>query len=70
MDMKKLKENVHDIQVGCETCKGAHLAKDCLLKEEVKRIEEAMLGETSRTHRGPGNGAKCRVGPQGYYTKI
>ncbi|GJZ33533.1 hypothetical protein Tco_0578969 [Tanacetum coccineum] len=27
-DMKKLKENVHDIQVGCKTCGGAHLDKN------------------------------------------
>ncbi|GJT63637.1 hypothetical protein Tco_1015117 [Tanacetum coccineum] len=29
-DMKKLKENVHVIQVGCETCGGAHLDKEYL----------------------------------------
>ncbi|PWA77970.1 hypothetical protein CTI12_AA218900 [Artemisia annua] len=29
-----------------------------------------MPGETSRTHRGPGNEAKYQVGPQEYYTKI
>ncbi|GJV83793.1 hypothetical protein Tco_1523691 [Tanacetum coccineum] len=27
--MKKLKENVHAIQVGCENCGGAHLNKEC-----------------------------------------
>ncbi|GJV57800.1 hypothetical protein Tco_1458805 [Tanacetum coccineum] len=27
-DMKKLKENVHAIQVGCQNCGGAHLDKD------------------------------------------
>ncbi|GKB59244.1 protein kinase-like domain, concanavalin A-like lectin/glucanase domain protein [Tanacetum coccineum] len=27
-DMKKLKENVHAIQVGCQTCGGAHLNKE------------------------------------------
>lgn len=26
--MKKLKENIHAIQVGCDICDGAHLAKD------------------------------------------
>ncbi|GJS11839.1 hypothetical protein Tco_0368635 [Tanacetum coccineum] len=36
-DMKKLKENVHAIQVGCQTCRGAHLDKECPLNEEVKR---------------------------------
>ncbi|GJW48840.1 reverse transcriptase domain-containing protein [Tanacetum coccineum] len=35
-DMKKLKENVYAIQVGCQNCRGAHLDKDCPLKEEVK----------------------------------
>ncbi|GKC75488.1 hypothetical protein Tco_1126262 [Tanacetum coccineum] len=39
-DMKKLKENVHVIQVGCKTCRGAHLNKECLLYEEVKSVEE------------------------------
>ncbi|GJX84876.1 hypothetical protein Tco_0335650 [Tanacetum coccineum] len=28
-DMKKLKENVHAIQVGCQICKGPHLDKEC-----------------------------------------
>ncbi|GJZ06294.1 hypothetical protein Tco_0540087 [Tanacetum coccineum] len=46
-DMKKLKENVHTIQVGCQTCKGAHLDKDCLLNEEVKGMEEVKDGEFS-----------------------
>ncbi|GJU25476.1 hypothetical protein Tco_1164097 [Tanacetum coccineum] len=36
-DMKKLKENVHAIQVGCQNCGEAHLDKDCPLKEEVKK---------------------------------
>ncbi|GJW08279.1 hypothetical protein Tco_1570702 [Tanacetum coccineum] len=44
-DMKKLKENVHAIQVGCQNCGGAHLDKDCPLKEEVKSIKEAKYGE-------------------------
>ncbi|GJS77694.1 hypothetical protein Tco_0727575 [Tanacetum coccineum] len=44
-DMKKLKENIHAIQVGCQNCRGAHLDKDCPLKEEVKSIEEAKYGE-------------------------
>ncbi|GJR78788.1 hypothetical protein Tco_0149573 [Tanacetum coccineum] len=34
-DMKKLKENVHAIQVGCQTCEGAYLDKECPLNEEV-----------------------------------
>ncbi|GKE25077.1 hypothetical protein Tco_1436589 [Tanacetum coccineum] len=39
-DMKKLKENVHAIQVGCENCGGAHLNKECPLHEEVKNVVE------------------------------
>ncbi|GJQ97159.1 hypothetical protein Tco_0008298, partial [Tanacetum coccineum] len=35
-DMKKLKENVHAIQVGCQICKGHHLDIDCPLKEDVE----------------------------------
>ncbi|GJW42445.1 phospholipase-like protein [Tanacetum coccineum] len=31
-DMKKLKENVHVIQVGCETFRGSHLDKECPLR--------------------------------------
>ncbi|GJW29991.1 hypothetical protein Tco_0046866 [Tanacetum coccineum] len=38
-DMKKLKENVHVIQVGCESCGGAHLDKECPLLENIKSIE-------------------------------
>ncbi|GJV75470.1 hypothetical protein Tco_1507054 [Tanacetum coccineum] len=45
-DMKKLKENVHAIQVGCENYGGAHLNKECPLHEEVKgRIAETKKGE-------------------------
>ncbi|GKE34726.1 hypothetical protein Tco_1454048 [Tanacetum coccineum] len=32
-DIKKLKESVHSIQVGCQICKGPHLDKDCPLNE-------------------------------------
>ncbi|GKE55951.1 hypothetical protein Tco_1495136 [Tanacetum coccineum] len=32
-DMKKLKENVHAVQVGCQTYGGAHLDKECPLNE-------------------------------------
>ncbi|GJT66017.1 hypothetical protein Tco_1017497 [Tanacetum coccineum] len=46
--MKKLKENVHAIQVGCQTCEGAHLDKDFHLNEEVKGIEEVKYGEFSK----------------------
>ncbi|GJW54963.1 hypothetical protein Tco_0099048 [Tanacetum coccineum] len=42
---------------------------DCPLKEEVKSVEEAKYGEFGRS--SPfSNGAKYRVGPPGYYTRI
>ncbi|GJR65979.1 hypothetical protein Tco_0012044 [Tanacetum coccineum] len=44
-DMKKLKENVHAIQVRCQNCRGAYLDKDFPLNEEVKSIEEAKYGK-------------------------
>ncbi|GJR82678.1 hypothetical protein Tco_0153463 [Tanacetum coccineum] len=44
-DMKKLKESVHAIQVGCQIYKGPHLDKDCPLTKEVKQIEEVRYGE-------------------------
>nr|GEV68216.1 hypothetical protein [Tanacetum cinerariifolium] len=43
-DMKKLKENVHAIQVGCQICEGHHLDKECPLNEEVKQVEEVKYG--------------------------
>ncbi|GKD53013.1 hypothetical protein Tco_1286400 [Tanacetum coccineum] len=42
-DMKKLKKNVHVIQVGCENYGGAHLNKECRLHKEVKGIEEVKM---------------------------
>ncbi|GKB79064.1 hypothetical protein Tco_0945959 [Tanacetum coccineum] len=68
-DMKKLKENVHAIQVVCQIFKGPHLDKECPLNEEVKQLEEVKYGEFGRS--APFNGsnrAKFRVGPPGYYT--
>ncbi|GKE49005.1 hypothetical protein Tco_1480263 [Tanacetum coccineum] len=44
-DMKKLKENVHAIQVGCQICEGPHLDKECPLNEEVKQVDEVKYGE-------------------------
>ncbi|GJQ89492.1 hypothetical protein Tco_0000631 [Tanacetum coccineum] len=41
-DMKKLKENVHAIQVGCETCGGAYLDKECPLREDMKKTQEEI----------------------------
>ncbi|GJT04575.1 zinc knuckle CX2CX4HX4C containing protein [Tanacetum coccineum] len=46
-DMKKLKENVHAIQVGCQLCGGPHLDKECL-NEEVKSMEEVKYEEFGR----------------------
>ncbi|GKB66662.1 reverse transcriptase domain-containing protein [Tanacetum coccineum] len=54
-DMKKLKESVHAIQVGCQICEGPHLNKDCPLNEEVKQIEEVRYGEFGRTTPFNGN---------------
>ncbi|GJZ69342.1 hypothetical protein Tco_0632892 [Tanacetum coccineum] len=48
-DIKKLKESVHAIQVGCQICEGPHLDKDCPLNEEVKLVEEVRYGEFGRT---------------------
>nr|GEY89070.1 hypothetical protein [Tanacetum cinerariifolium] len=47
-DTKKLKENIHAIQVGCQNYGGAHLEKDYPIKEEVKSIKEAKYGEFGR----------------------
>ncbi|GKE97415.1 hypothetical protein Tco_0020766 [Tanacetum coccineum] len=44
-DMKRLKENVHAIQVGCRTCGGTHLDKECPFNEEVKVVEEVKYVE-------------------------
>ncbi|GJU70625.1 hypothetical protein Tco_1256884 [Tanacetum coccineum] len=67
-NMKKLNENMHAIQVGCQNCEGAHLDKHCPLNEEVKSVEEAKYGEF-RFSSPFSNGSKYRVGPPGYYTR-
>ncbi|GJU37567.1 hypothetical protein Tco_1185921 [Tanacetum coccineum] len=46
-DIKKQKENVHAIQVGCQICEGPHLNKECPLNEEVKQVEETTNGAPS-----------------------
>ncbi|GJW90580.1 hypothetical protein Tco_0168133 [Tanacetum coccineum] len=70
-DMKKLKESVHAIQVGCPICDESHLDKDCPLNEEVKQVEEVVYGEFGRTTPfEKKNEGKFHVGPPGYYTKI
>ncbi|GKC57750.1 hypothetical protein Tco_1085348 [Tanacetum coccineum] len=69
-DMKKLKESVHAIQVGCQICKGLYLDRDYPLNEEVKQVEEVRYGEFRRTTPfNRKNRGKLRVGPPGYYTK-
>ncbi|GJU73369.1 hypothetical protein Tco_1264774 [Tanacetum coccineum] len=69
-DMKKLKESVHAIQVGCQICEGPHLDKDCPLNEEVKQVEEVIYGDFGRTTPfNKNNEGKFYVGPPGYYTK-
>ncbi|GJX11703.1 hypothetical protein Tco_0201562 [Tanacetum coccineum] len=60
--MKKLKENVHAIQVGCQIYEGPHLDKECPLNEEVKQVEEVKYGEFGRPAPFNGsNGAKFCV---------
>ncbi|GKD42010.1 hypothetical protein Tco_1266655 [Tanacetum coccineum] len=55
--------------LGCQTCGGAHLDKECPLNKEVKRVEEVKYGEFGCS--SPfSNGDKYRVGPPGYYTRI
>ncbi|GKC00325.1 hypothetical protein Tco_0986461, partial [Tanacetum coccineum] len=67
--MKKLKENVHAIQVGCQICEGAHFDKEYPQNEEVKSIEEVKYGEFGRP--SPfSNGVKHRIGLPGYNTHI
>ncbi|GJX28247.1 hypothetical protein Tco_0236326 [Tanacetum coccineum] len=69
-DIKKLKESVHVIQVGCQICEGPHLDKDCPLNEEVKQVKEVRYEEFGRTTPfNESHGGKFHVGPPGYYTK-
>nr|GEW72088.1 hypothetical protein [Tanacetum cinerariifolium] len=69
-DMKKLKDNVHPIQVGCQIFNGLYLDKECPLNEKIKQVEEVNYGEFG--HPAPfyrNYVAKFRVGPPGYYTR-
>ncbi|GKF01941.1 zinc knuckle CX2CX4HX4C containing protein [Tanacetum coccineum] len=69
-DMKKLKESVHAIQIGCQFCEEPHLNKDCPFNEEVKQAEEVRYGEFRRTTPfNENNEGKFHVGPPGYYNK-
>ncbi|GKC63222.1 hypothetical protein Tco_1095820 [Tanacetum coccineum] len=47
-DMKKLKQSVHTIQVGCQICEGPHLNKDCPLSKEKKIEEEAYIRQAKQ----------------------
>ncbi|GJV36176.1 putative reverse transcriptase domain-containing protein [Tanacetum coccineum] len=44
-DVKKLKENVHVVQVGCEIYEGIHKTKECPLNDEEIRVEEEQREE-------------------------
>ncbi|GJY12890.1 hypothetical protein Tco_0382199 [Tanacetum coccineum] len=44
-DMKKVKENMHAIQVGCENYRGAYLNKDCPIHKDAKSVKEVKYGE-------------------------
>ncbi|GJT40827.1 zinc knuckle CX2CX4HX4C containing protein [Tanacetum coccineum] len=62
--MKKLKENVHAIQVGCQNCQGPHLDKDCPLGEEVKSTKEVKYGEFNKPFDGRFNKGNSNYNPQ------
>ncbi|GJW91907.1 hypothetical protein Tco_0169460 [Tanacetum coccineum] len=47
-DMKKLKENVLVIQVGCVLCGGTHLDEEYPLNEEVNEVEEVKYDEETQ----------------------
>ncbi|GJX19356.1 zinc finger, CCHC-type containing protein [Tanacetum coccineum] len=47
-DMKKLKENVHAIQVGCQLCRGPDLDMECALNEEVKKAAKRHVEQDER----------------------
>nr|GEU47505.1 Gag-Pol polyprotein [Tanacetum cinerariifolium] len=69
-DMKKLKENVHAILVGCQIYEGPHLDKECPLNAEVRQLEEVKYREFGCfVPFNENNGAKFHVGPLGYYTR-
>ncbi|GJS98727.1 RNA-directed DNA polymerase, eukaryota, nucleotide-binding alpha-beta plait domain protein [Tanacetum coccineum] len=50
VDTKKLKENIHAIQVSCKICEEAHLTKRCPLKKEDKTVEQSKyIGSLKET---------------------
>ncbi|GJW89419.1 hypothetical protein Tco_0164759 [Tanacetum coccineum] len=70
-DMKKLKENVHAIQVRCENYGGDHLNNECPLHEEVKSVKEVKYREFGRPFPNNNrNGARYCIGPPGYYNRL
>ncbi|GKA35292.1 hypothetical protein Tco_0721783, partial [Tanacetum coccineum] len=70
-DIKKLKENVHAIQVGYGLCRGTHPYKECPLNKKVKGIEDVKYGKFGRSFPNNGrNGARYRVGLPRNYTRM
>ncbi|GJU86718.1 mitochondrial proton/calcium exchanger protein-like protein isoform X1 [Tanacetum coccineum] len=53
-EIKKVNEKVYAAQVGCEQCKGPHYTKDCPLKEEGKKLEEAYYTQFGAPFQGGG----------------
>ncbi|GJS51734.1 hypothetical protein Tco_0625096 [Tanacetum coccineum] len=50
---------------------GNHLDKECPLNKEVKGVKEVDYGEFGRSFPNNGrNGARYRIGPPGYYTRV
>nr|GEU63020.1 hypothetical protein [Tanacetum cinerariifolium] len=67
-DIKKIKDNILAIQVGCEICEGMHQTKECPLKEEGKATKEVKYGEFGTPFQSYGeNDARYHVGPPRYY---
>ncbi|GJR96373.1 reverse transcriptase domain-containing protein [Tanacetum coccineum] len=69
-DMKKLKESVHSIQVGCQIYEGPHLDKDCPINEEVKQVEEVRYEEFGRTTPFNGNNEGKSTEIEGWIKKL
>jgi len=62
-DMLKLRECVHAIQVGCESCRGGHLTKNCPLIDKDIKMEEVKYGENQPFQGNNRNGNGYRGGP-------
>ncbi|GJS81205.1 hypothetical protein Tco_0747746, partial [Tanacetum coccineum] len=70
-DMKKLKESVHAIQVGCQIYKGPHLDKDCPLNEEVKQVKEvriSFLSDSDSQEESANDQLPLKESNPGYFT--